>query len=114
MADRRMIELLTRDLLDALEVDWVSIPAMTWFAARVAKGSDDHARRELVIQALLDLLDDPRVKVVSFDMSRNFDSAAELSRHLNETWPEGKPPEVETGWLVEQDFELRQPDGQPD
>ena len=116
MAERDDVDELVRQLLDDLEVDWVSIPRMPWFASRVLGTRDDRrACRDLVVSALLTLAAHPQAKVVDADMSREFTSRDELAQHLEAEWPDdGQPIEGEIGWLVDRDFELRQRDDSSD
>ena len=116
MVEQQDVDELARQLLDDLEVDWVSIPRMPWFAARILGPRDNPgAARELITSTLLDLVGHPEAKVVDADMSHEFTSRDELARHLDEQWADtGEPIENEIGWLVERDFELRQPSVDPD
>jgi hypothetical protein len=108
--DTGQVERLAAVLVDALEVDWVSIPSMPAFAAEVSGTWDRRANRALVAATLLALLDDPAVKIVTDDMTRELTDAGALSRHLDAEWPDdGEPIEKDVGWLVERDFELAQP-----
>ena len=115
MDHSQQVERLVLDLVDALKDDWVSIPSMTTLAADVTGTWDRRKNRNLICEALLVLAGRDDVRVVDADMSHEFTSRDELARHLDEQWPDtGEPIENEIGWLVERDFELRQPSGDPD
>ena len=116
MADQQDVDALARQLLEDLQIDWVSIPRMPWFAARIlGHGETPRTTRELVVAALLELVADPAVRVVDGDMSRELTTRDELIRHLDAEWPDdGSPIEGDIGWLVERDFVLRQGDESSD
>ena len=115
VADGSPVERLSAELLQALDIDWVSIPSMPAFAADITGTWDRRTNRELVVATLVALLDDPDVRIVSGDMTRELTDAASLIESLDEVWPDdGSPIEQEIGWLVERDFELRQRDADAD
>lgn len=110
MPDTEHVERLAGILVDALDVDWVSVPSMPAFAAEVSGTSDRRTNRALVAATLVALLDEPAVRIVTADMTRELTDAAALTRHLDTEWPDdGEPITNDIGWLVERDFEPRQP-----
>lgn len=105
MPDERAIQALEDELLDALTIDYVMIPRMTWHAAEVLGTSDDRASRELVLATLPRFLDHPEAKLVTFQMNRRITDPEELARLLAAEWPEKGPrPDEFAGWLVRRDF----------
>jgi hypothetical protein len=107
MARSAAVDRLAAELVDELEVDWVSIPRMPWFAARVLGTTERTPCRDLVVEALVALIDHPEAKVVDGNMRRVFTDPVELREHLAETWPDADHlPDVEVGWLVERDYDV--------
>ena len=110
MAQSAAVDRLAAQLVDELEVDWVSVPRMPWFAARVLGTTERTPCRELVVEALVALIDHPAAKVVDGNMRRVFTDPVELRRHLDELWPDSDHlPDVEPGWLVERSYDVSHP-----
>ena len=109
MSNGRQVQMLTEYLLDALQEDWVMVPAMAWWAAKVLGTGDTQEQARLVRETLLALVDHPRAKVVNGDMTHAFADKAELEGHLDAEWPDnGEPIENDIGWLVDRDFDVSQ------
>jgi hypothetical protein len=111
VVDADQVQRLEADLLEDLKDDWVSILAMVWSAEHVLGLEDQEEIRKVIIAALANLVENPKVQIVDGDMIRSFDDRDELARHIRDSWPvDGRTPvSGEVAWLVERDFELRQP-----
>ena len=63
---------------------------MQFFAGELV-GEDNHEMiRELVLETLVHLLDDPVAKVVDGPMRYTFSDPDELRRHFESRWPRGQ------------------------
>ncbi len=88
--DAALIPRLRGEVLDDLEDDYVSLGAMCFFAGELV-GEENHAMvRELVLETLVDMLDDPGAKVVDAPMRYTFSDPGELRRHFESRWPRGQ------------------------
>ena len=116
MVDEELVDRLERDLLDDLQDDWVSVMAMVWSAQHVLQLTDPREIQEVITATLVRLLDNPTVKIVTGGMGQALATQHELVEHIGREWPShGEiPVSGEVVWLVERDFELRQPSVDPD
>ena len=106
MPDEAAIRAFEAELLDALSIDYVMVPRMTWHAAQVLGTTDDDATRELVRATLPRFLDHPEAKLITFQMNRQITDPEELDGLLDAEYPEHGPgPEEFAGWLVERDYD---------
>ena len=107
MPDERAIQALEAELLDALSIDYVMVPRMTWHAAQVLGTTDDVATRDLVRATLPRFLDHPDAMLITFQMNRQISDPEELARLLDAEYPENGPgPDEFAGWLVKRDYDL--------
>ena len=107
MPDERAIQALEDELLDALTIDYVMVPRMTWHAAQVLGTTDLAAGRELVRATLPRFLDHPDAKLITFQMDRQITDPEELARLLDAEYPPSGPgPDEFTGWLVKRDYDV--------
>ena len=111
MVDAELVDRLADDLLDDVRDDWVSVMAMVWSCEQVLHMTDLHEIEEVITATLVRLIDHPDVKVLDGDMVRVFADPVELAQHIHHEWPRSGdiPVSGDVVWLVERDFELRQP-----
>ena len=116
MVDVRLVDELEQDLLEDLEDDWVSVMAMVWSAQHQLHLTDMSEIQDVITAALVRMLGNPAVKVVTGGMGRALSSEGELVAHIRREWPPNGeiPVSGEVVWLVERDFELRQRGTGPD
>jgi hypothetical protein len=87
--DAALIPRLRGEVLDDLDADYLSLMRMCSFADELV-GAENHAMvRELVLETVVDLVDDPVAKVVDAPMAYTFSDSEELRRHFEARWPRG-------------------------
>jgi len=107
MPDEKTIQALEDELLDALTIDYVMIPRMTWHAEQVLGSTDLVSTRELVRATLPRFLDHPDAKLITFEMNRQITDPGELARLLDDEYPEKGPgPDEFAGWLVKREYDV--------
>ncbi len=88
--DAALIPRLRADTLADLQLDYVNLSSMCFDAGQLV-GEESHAMiRELVLETLVTLLDDPAAKVVDAPMRYTFSDPEELRRHFESAWPRGQ------------------------
>jgi hypothetical protein len=104
--DAALIPRLRGEVLYDLEDDYVSLGRMCTFAEELV-GEENHAMvRELVLETVVDMLDDPAAKVVDGPMRYTFSEPDELRRHFESRWPRGDRHPLTAElilWVVDRD-----------
>lgn len=115
--DTELIPQLREEVLADLEDDYVSLGDMRFYAGELV-GVDNHEMiRELVIETLVNLLDDPVAKVVDGPMRYTFSDPDELRRHVESRWPRGRKNPLPGGiifWVAGRDDDLGNSGQAPD
>ena len=88
--DAALIPKLRELALAELQDDYVSEGAMSSCAGNFVGGENLQMIRELVLETLVSMLDDPVAKVVDAPMAYTFTDADELRRHFESGWPRGQ------------------------
>ena len=106
--DAALIPQLREDTLADLQLDYVNLSSMCFDAGQLVGEEHREMIRELVLETLVRLLDDPAAKVVDGPMLYTFSDAAELRSHFEAGWPRGQrnsqPGEL-IFWVLKRDDE---------
>ncbi len=104
--DAALIPQLRADTLADLERDYVNLSAMCFDAGQLVGEENRQMIRELVLETLVSLIDDPAAKVVDAPMRYTFTDPEELRRHFEAAWPRGHRnslPGQRIFWVLKRD-----------
>ena len=88
--DAALIPKLREATFSALEDDYLSEGAMSSCAGQLVGEANHQMIRDLVLETLVSLLDDPAAKVVDAPMAYTFSDPEELRHHFESGWPRGQ------------------------
>jgi hypothetical protein len=88
--DAALIPKLREATLADLKLDYVSDGSMHFDAGQLVGEENYPMIRELVLETVVSLLDEPAVKVVDGPMRYTFSDPEELRGHFESMWPRGQ------------------------
>lgn len=106
--DAALIPRLRADTLADLQLDYVNLSSMHFDAGQLVGEENYPMIRELILETLVSLLDDPAAKVVDGPMRYTFSDPEELRRHFESRWPRGHQDELPGDlifWVLKRDDE---------
>jgi hypothetical protein len=106
--DAALIPKLREATLADLQDDYVYNGSMSFDAGQLVGDENREMIRELVLETVVSLIDDPAVKVVDGPMRYTFSDPEELRGHFESKWPRGRQyplPGDRIFWVLKRDDE---------